>query len=148
MSENVNPDEGSGPNRGRVGSKATLLLALVGGATIKAAAAEAGVSEQTAHRWLREPKFKAREKQMRAELLATGFASLCASANLAAVKLRELLGSKNEGVALSAARSILSIAGDFQRLFEVEAAVADHNQRLLALEAKRKAHGVINGRFE
>ena len=47
-----------------------LLLALAGGKTIRAAAEEARVSERTVHRRLRNPEFRVRLNEARAEMIA------------------------------------------------------------------------------
>lgn len=109
-----------------------LVAALAGGATVRAAAAEAEVGEATAHRRLKEPKFRARIDAARSEMIGRAVARLADASTAAADRLRELLMAESESVQLGAARSILDLGLKLREHEELAARVA-------ALEAQYAA---------
>ena len=93
----------------RRNADAGLVAALAGGATVRAAAAEVGVGEATAHRRLKEPEFRKRVDEARGEAIAAAVARLGAASTRAVMTLEGLLAADSEAVRLGAARSILDL---------------------------------------
>lgn len=107
---------------------ALFVLAVARGATIKAAAREAGVDESTGHRWIRKPEIKARVGAVRDQLWGEAAGALAAASTEAVAALRKLLTAKSPRIRLGAARAILESG---PRLREI----VDHEARLAALES-------------
>jgi HEAT repeat protein len=113
----------------RKNADSSLVTALACGGTVEATAKSAGVSEATVYRRLREPAFRQRVAEARAEMVSRAVARLSATSTLAADTLRKLLDAKAETVRLGAARAILELGG---KLREQE----DLTERIAALEAR------------
>jgi hypothetical protein len=94
-------------HRGRKNADEALALGLAAGKSVREAAAEAGVSERTAHRRLADPGFRGRVTSLRYRLIDDGLARLAGGACDAADTLRGLLQSASDGVKLRAAVAIL-----------------------------------------
>ena len=109
-----------------------LVLAMAGGADVKGAAAEAGMSERTAHRRIRDPEFAKRVAAARDAIWQQAVGQLAGSATEAAETLRELLHSSSEMAKLRAAIAILEEGSRLREVVEIEA-------RLTALEEQRNA---------
>jgi AcrR family transcriptional regulator len=92
---------------GRKSADAALIAALAGGATVRDAAAAAGVGEMTVYRRLKERDFRRQLDETRAEILTGAMARLSAAATDAVTTLTSLLAAESESVRLGAARSIL-----------------------------------------
>jgi hypothetical protein len=112
----------------RKNADATLLAALASGATVEAAAKQAGVSEGTVYRRLREPGFKAEIDQARADLIERAVSVLAGISSAAVVTLGQLLKSNRDSVRLGAARTVLEMTIKLRDHAELE-------QRLAAMEA-------------
>jgi hypothetical protein len=109
-------------------------MALACGATLDAAAQKAGVSKTTVKRRLQDPKFCARLKELRSDMVQRTSSMLTAAAGEAVKNLLEL--QKNTVPAatrLGASRSILEIG---IRMREV----ADFEGRLAALEEQAEVN--------
>lgn len=86
-----------------------FLVALLEGRTIAEAAKQAGISETTAYRWLRDPDFQQRYKAAKEELVQRVLDRLIALGEAAANTLRDILTSgEGEGNRLQAARLVLN----------------------------------------
>ena len=109
-------------------ANAALVAALAGGATVRDAAAEAGIGEATAHRRLKEPEFRQHVDEARGELIAAAVARLGAASTKAVSTLEGLLTAESEAVQLGAARAILDAALKWREH-------ADLAERLDAVEA-------------
>ena len=96
------------------------VAGLAAGWSIRDAAKAGGLSEKTLQRRLRDPGFRMEVSRARGELLAAAVGQLSAAAGDAARALRELLGSDNENIRLSAARSVLDMAGKLTTAVELE----------------------------
>ena len=108
-----------------------LILALARGASYVQAAREAGCSKATVFRRMQDYAFAKRVKDVRAELLSRSVGMLVAASAAAAKTLSELCRfSKNEMVKLSAAKSILELAGLNQRAIDQ----AETEARIAAIE--------------
>jgi hypothetical protein len=79
------------PAGGRKRADDALLLALACGATVEGAARQAGLSERTAHRRLKESAFQARLQALRADMLQRAAATLTAASQEAVQTLVTLL---------------------------------------------------------
>ncbi len=87
-----------------------LIAALAGGSTVEDAAATAGVGVATAYRRLKEPEFRRRIDDARAEVIAAAVARLGAASGKAVTTLEDLLTAESEAVRLGAARATLDAA--------------------------------------
>ncbi len=113
----------------RRNADAALVAALAGGATVRDAAAEAGIGEATAHRRLKEPAFRKWVDDARAEVIAGAVARLGAASTKAVATLEGLLAADSEAVKLGAARAILDAALKWREH-------QDLTERVAALEAQ------------
>jgi hypothetical protein len=86
-----------------------LIAALIEGKTVVDAAKAAGISEATARRRIKEPEIRAQITEGQAEIVEAAINTLTASAQLAALTIRTLLGrAAPDSVRLAAAKEILS----------------------------------------
>lgn len=85
----------------------TLITALAGGATVRAAANAAGLSERTVYRRLESEPFREEVASARIEMIARATSLLAGSACKAAATLRKLLTAESETVRRLAAVSII-----------------------------------------
>lgn len=113
----------------RLTGEGVLIAALAGGATVKDAAKQAGVSERTARRRLTSADFRRQVDDARSEIVGRSVAILARLSTEAAETLGELLGAESESVKLGACRSILELG---VKLRETE----DLARRLAAIEAQ------------
>lgn len=110
-----------------------LAVLLAGGRSVRAAARISGVAERTAYRWYTEDaEFQKRVAELRTKMTKRGVDVLSGAMVRAAAKLRKLVTSSDERVALSACRAVLELR---TKLHESE----DHERRLRALEAAAEA---------
>jgi hypothetical protein len=118
---------------GRRSADQPLLVALACGATVENAARTAGVSEATVYRRLRDPVFRERLQQVRADMVQRASGMLTAATGEA---VRTLLSLQKEsvaaGVRLGAARAILELSIKLREL-------ADLEERLAAVEGQLAA---------
>jgi hypothetical protein len=124
--------DGNGTRRSGAGSNERLLTALAAGYTIGSAATQANMSERTAHRRIREPGFRQRLDELRANTLSVAADRLAALAIGASITLGEIMTDVDvpPAVRVAAAREILratpslwEAASIEQRLGELEAVV-------------------------
>ena len=113
-----------------------LLQALARGVSVKAAAAEAGVSVRTVYRRLANPGFQKRLTALRDELITSALGELVGCAASAVHTLEELLSERDARIRLGAVRLVLEQVLKLREALTLE-------QRLQALErnaalAKRK----------
>lgn len=107
-----------------------LLLALACGATVESAARTAGVSEATAYRRLRDPKFKKRLDELRGDLVQRTAGMLTAAGGEGVKTLLALLKEATPAaVRLGAARAVLELGVKLREAAELE-------ERIAALEAQ------------
>jgi hypothetical protein len=116
--------------RGRRGADQALLLALACGATVEAAARSVGVSESTVYRRLREPAFRLRLQEVRADMVQRTSGMLTAAGGEG---VKTLLALLKEGmppaVRLGAARAVLELGMKVRETAELA-------ERVAALEAQ------------
>lgn len=105
------------------------IQALLQETSIKKAAKKAGVSRDSIRRWMKIPEFKIELDRRRLELFNEGLNLLKLSTKKAALKLLELLDSKDKAQSRWASKEILN--------FAIRAAeIQDIEQRLERLEDK------------
>jgi hypothetical protein len=119
---------------GRKNADGALLMALAAGRTVQEAAQLAGVSERTAYRRLADPEFARQVSAARAEMVERAVGRMSDGMIAAADRLRVLVDSHDERVALGASRSVLELTTKLRESLEWE-------QRLSALEELWKAKG-------
>ena len=112
---------------GRQVADATLVAALLTGATPAEAARRAGVSERTVRRRLRNPEFRARLTAEGDDIIAAAARGLADASRGAVCPLQDLLGEGPPAIRLGAAKSILELAPRWRNEREVD-------ERLAAIE--------------
>jgi hypothetical protein len=131
-----------------------LALALAAGQTIHDAAAAAGVTEMTAYRRWREPEFRRRVAELRAEMIGRAVGRLVDGMSEAADVLRSLLAEDvKASVRLGAARASLELPVKLHESTELEARLAaleraskgDHAQPAPPPPPEIPEHGDDNG---
>jgi hypothetical protein len=115
---------------GRKNADAALLASLAGGATVRKAAARAGVSERTAYRRLREEAFRRRVAQARGDMVSRAVGKLADASARAVDTLRGLLSASSETARLGAARSILELGARLREAGELEERLRHLEERL------------------
>jgi hypothetical protein len=122
------------PQRGRRNADQVLILALACGATVEAAAHQAGVSPATVYRRKNDPQFLRRLHEARADMVQRT-AGMLAGAGMESVKT--LLTLQKEpapfAVRLGAARAVLELGVKLREIVAVE-------ERLRALEEQLASH--------
>lgn len=83
-------------------------LHLAQGRSVKAAARLTDIGERTLHRWLDEPDFVDLVQQQRTRLFDTATGRLTGLTRRATARLRQLLASRSEKVALGACKAVLA----------------------------------------
>jgi hypothetical protein len=122
------------PHKGRKNADQLLLMALVCGATVEAAARAADISQATAHRRLKDPEFCNQIQQTKADMVQRTASMLTASGMESVKTLLELQKSSNTGsVRLGAARAVLEIGMKAREFAELE-------ERLTSLEEQAAAN--------
>ena len=115
-----------------------LVLALACGATVEAAARQAGVSERTAYNRLKEAAFQLRVKEARSDLVRRSAGLLSAASGEAVRTLLALMKEASPpAVRLGAAKAVLEVGLKIRELADLEA-------ELRALEEQVKALGPPN----
>jgi hypothetical protein len=116
-------------------TREAVAAALARGETVREAGCGARVSERTVTLWLaNDAAFRARVEGLRAELLERSMGITVSATAAAATRLKRLVKSKDERVALSAARAVLESAVSLRNAVSVE-----HRLRLLAAAAAARA---------
>ena len=127
--------------KGRRGADEALLLALACGATIETAARQAGVSESTAHRRLKEQEFSLRLKDAKADMVRRATSMLTASAMESVKTLLDLQkNSHPPAVRLGAARSVLELGMKLRQMTELEQNLEELRERIENLQRKPTGH--------
>jgi hypothetical protein len=113
-----------------------LAVSLAGGATLRDAAAAAGIGERTATRRWADAAFRRRVAELRGEMVGQALGRLADGMAAAADVLRALLGAensdgepRNEKTRLAAAAKLLELGVRLRESVELE-------ERLAALEAR------------
>ncbi len=107
-----------------------LLMALACGATIEAAARTVGISDRTVYRRLRDPAFRLRLQEVRADMVQRTAGMLTAAAGEGVKTLLALLkDGVPPAVRLGAARAVLELGVKLRETAELA-------ERVAALEAQ------------
>jgi len=101
--------------------------ALLSEQTLGAAADQAGISEATVRRWLKQPEFLSAYREARRQVVEKSIAQLQQSSWAASTTLIRLLASGSDSIRLRAAQTILDQANKGLELIDFE-------ERLTALE--------------
>jgi hypothetical protein len=128
-------------NEGKRGADGKLLLALACGATAEAAARQAGVSESTVRRRLKEPAFVAKLNKTRAEMHLRVADQLTAASTEGVRTMVQLMKETNSGsVRLGAARSVVELSTKVRETADLAIRLTELEQRLeQQTENKRRA---------
>ncbi len=98
-----------------------LLLALAKGSTVRSAAEQAGVSEATAFRRLRDSGFVTELNRVRSELWNAALGKLTDASSRAVERLAVLIDkAESEAVQLSACKAVLELGGKLRDAIEFE----------------------------
>jgi AraC-like DNA-binding protein len=118
-------------NEGKRGADGKLLLALACGATIELAARQAGVSESTVRRRLKEPAFQAKLNKLRAEMHLRVADQLTAASTEGVRTMVQLMKETNPGsVRLGAARSVVELSTKVRETADLAIRLAELERRL------------------
>ena len=128
-------------HRGRKNADEALLLALACGATVEAAAHQAGVGPATVYRRLKDADFRQRLQRVRADMVQRT-AGVLTAAGLESVKTLLELQQANQppAVRLGAARAVLDSGIKLRE-------VADLEDRLAALEQQAAQSILTRSRY-
>jgi hypothetical protein len=110
---------------GRREADELLAAHLAGGLTLTQAAEKAGVAERTARRRAKEPAFRRRVEELKAEAVGRAVGVLGRSMTGAAVELAKLLKSADEKTRLQAAREIIGLTLRARQQTELERRMAE-----------------------
>jgi hypothetical protein len=128
------------PNEGKRGADGKLLLALACGATAEVAARQAGVSESTVRRRLKDPAFQAKLNKLRAEMHVRVADQLTAASTEGVRTMVQLMKEKYSGtVRLGAARSVVELSTKVRETADLAVRVAELEQRLAEQDEQREA---------
>jgi hypothetical protein len=118
---------------GRQNGDSVLIVALLANPTLADAAKSAGVSEQTARRRLRDPKFQARVEAAGSELIDAAVRALAGHIEEAVATLVDLNRDAPPSIRLGAARTILELGPKWRTkrsleksVHELKRSVAEH----------------------
>jgi hypothetical protein len=108
-----------------------LLLSLVCGATVEAAARQCGLHEKTVRRRLAEPAFRRRLQELRTEMVVRTAGSLTAASTESVRTLLELQKPATPAsVRLGAARTVLELGIKLREAADLESRVAALEEQL------------------
>jgi transposase-like protein len=110
--------------------KEAVAIALATGQTVSDAAAAAGATKRTVHRWLKESAFRDRVHELQSDLFGQAAGRLTALSAQAADALGALLSSEDEGVRLQAARLILDLGIRLREHFVLARDLDELRQRM------------------
>jgi hypothetical protein len=117
--------------QGKRGADPKLLLVLACGATVESAARQAGVSESTVRRRLKDPKFLHKLNRMRADMHLRIADQLTAASTEGVRTMVQLMQPSNTGnVRLGAARSVVELSTKVRETADLAARLAELEQRM------------------
>ena len=133
------------PQRGRRNTDALLLMALACGATIANAATNAGISEATVYRRLKDPEFQRELSKTKTEMVRRTADMLAAASGEAVKTLMAILkDSTPPSSRLGAARAILELGPRLRESAELHERMDALEQRLAADEAVNNANPTVS----
>ena len=95
-----------------------------------------GIGRRTLTRWKAREDFRQRVADLRSETVGRAMGRAAAGANQGAAALKRLLKSKNEGIVLGAARSLLQLSGNFFTSTQMQAEIEQLQRTISALESR------------
>jgi hypothetical protein len=107
-----------------------LAVHLAAGQTVERAAELVGLSEATVYRRLRDPAFRRRVSELRAEMTDRALGTLSAAASAAVGTLCLLFKAKSESARLGAARAVLELGAKLKESTEFESRLRALEERL------------------
>jgi UDP-N-acetylmuramyl pentapeptide synthase len=109
----------------------TLLMALVCGSTVEAAAHKSGLSKRTVYRRLDDPEFRKRLQTYRNDMVTRATGMITAGSMEAVKTLLSLMGTSNSAAArLGAARCVLELGLKLRQATELEERMSIIEERL------------------
>jgi hypothetical protein len=123
----------------------TLIIHLASGKSYEAAAQLAGVDKSTVVRKMKNPAFRGKVRQARAQVLERALGHLSRGAVEAAVQLRNLLRSDDSKVRLGAANAILNAEHRFRESEDLAADIEDLKEQVRRLKAACRRQEKANG---
>ncbi len=116
-----------------------LLLALACGATAEGAARQAGVSESTVRRRLKDPDFVRKLNKLRAEMHLRVADQLTAASTEGVRTMVQLMKETNSGtVRLGAARSVVELSTKVRETADLALRLAELEERLAQQDAAKR----------
>lgn len=110
MDRTRHKSKGEGPAIDKLTARQTrAILALVQSPTVEDAAKQANVGRSSVYLWMRQPDFRAKLVEARAELFRDGLDALRAATLKAVAVLGALMISRNENTRRLAAQAILAL---------------------------------------
>jgi hypothetical protein len=126
-------------NEGKRGADGKVLLALACGATAEAAARQAGVSESTVRRRLKDPSFISKLHKTRAEMHVRVADQLTAASTEGVRTMVHLMKENNSGsVRLGASRSVVELSTKVRETADLAIRLAELEKRLEQQDPKRR----------
>ena len=118
----------------RAQQREAAALSLATGKTVAEAATSAQTTERSVYRWYEEGAFRARVDALRGEMVSRACGELADAMGAAAKKLRELVDSDAEGIALRASQAIIESTLKVTELVELQKRVEELERRLTEAE--------------
>jgi hypothetical protein len=112
-------------------------VALAAGKTVGEAATAAEVVERTVYGWNTDPEFRARVSELRREMVNRVSGELADAMSAAARKLRGLIDSPSDGIALRAASAVIDQTLKVTELVELQCRVEQLEQDVARLEREK-----------
>ena len=123
------------PGRRKDSNRDLAAVALAAGQTFAEAATVARVSERTVLSWNTDPAFRDRVNALRHEMLARACGTLADTMSAATKRIRELVDSATENIALRAASAIIDHTVKVTGLVDLQKRVEELERVLAAKEA-------------
>ncbi len=129
--------------KGKQSADPTILLALACGANAEAAARQAGVSERTVRRRLKDPKFVQKVNKLRAEMHLRIADQLTAAGTEGVRTMVQLMKDTNSGsVRLGAARSVVELSTKVRETADLAVRLSELEERLAQRDGEGKGGGL------
>ncbi len=127
---------------GKRGADPKLLLALACGANAEAAARQAGVSDSTVRRRLKDPKFVRKLNKLRAEMHLRIADQLTAAGTEGVRTMVQLMKDTNSGsVRLGAARSVVELSTKVRETADLAVRLSELEERLAQRDGEGQGSG-------
>lgn len=131
------PEQSGEKKRGKTFSDELLIAALASGVSAKQAAKQLGCNPRTVRRRLADEEFRGKVTQARVQVIGRVVGKVSSIAIRAARKLGKLIQSKDERIALQAARAVLSSTFQGAEYGVLAQELADLRHRIEVEEQRR-----------